>query len=274
VSLKSWDSNRIHEHDLENQIANPFGDADENDKKGTYRLTVEKALEIARENGGYESFEEKFEVETNKTQQGILKSSFTHGRDGEQLEHLPDKSTDTDENIMTTCYFRFALNEGVDLSRYGLAVVYDNSSPLHVTLVRDEPPWSQVAWRPLDALKEVEVHVPIDLVSCGMDKLDNEMFSTSKYDRTRFQFEEMAIHPMAAAEFTLHDFEIRAKAFPLPPQPDASNRGDIDTIYDGALALFSCEIDGHVARAIDALGAVNYVVNNLDESSRDTLLWA
>ena len=46
LSLKSWDDNTSNEKDLEDEIANPFGDADKNDKKGTYRLALDKALEM------------------------------------------------------------------------------------------------------------------------------------------------------------------------------------------------------------------------------------
>lgn len=81
---------------------------------------------------------------------GILKTSISHHQDKEGGSSIPNchtvtngKEKDNDwkmehPNSATRrdIYYQFKIQRGVSLAEHGVAVVYDNNSPKHVTLVR------------------------------------------------------------------------------------------------------------------------------------------
>jgi hypothetical protein len=126
-------------------------------------------------------------------------------------------------------------------------------------------------WHPHVTLN---AHVPVDLIYSSKDEVLHEMFSSSSgHDRAVLQEMGIPYQPMVASLFTQTRHDNPNKTEPSPPRDNASNPQDIDKIYAWAVAVCQfADMDWSVALAIEELGEVNYVVNDLDQTSRDTLL--
>ena len=122
-------------------LIDPFGDIGENEEKGVWTMAIDQCKESAV---NYKS--------ENENTFGILKSTVTHDQDasthGEavlwmtkecRIEEQDKKKKAARSKKLATKrnpYFRFKIKKNLDLSDYGVAIVFDNSSSCQFTLVR------------------------------------------------------------------------------------------------------------------------------------------
>lgn len=266
---------------------NPFGSIGQNETKGEFRMTINQ---YDQQFGNDPNF-------PNDENFGLLFTSATHQPAGPAHDvvyyqmatsiTLNDGKSDDDVPKKRAAYFRFALDKGVNLGEHNMAVVFDQSSDLHWTLVRENPITGLGRkWAFSDV--HAEVYLPVEhkqeleaLVDGQLDGKLRELYKPED-DLTKEPttvFERIAggmysVFPKVAALFRLHDLSIKASAEPLAPTPssDDSSRA----IHLMCVVLFHYDhlyLDNHNLQvALAATEEVDYIVEKLDGFLRWTLL--
>jgi len=181
--------------------------------------------------------------------------------------------------------FRFKLEQGTDLSKYGMAVVYDNLGPneCHCSLVRESPSGNE---HPLDWIPIYRVHrrlfAPrqIDSLDGLTDQELKDMLSPRQVheqpeiiDDEDIAGQSYSAIPKLAALFELQDFIVKARAEPLPP--DTFDDSDARALYYAGLILFLAHsVTEDFYWALQMLEAADYKVGSLDGSVCKTLIKA
>ena len=210
-----------------------------------------------------------------------VKSSIISINDEKKKKKRKDQSLATKRNTL----IRFKLQKGTDLSKYNVAIVYDNSSKNHVTLVPTgvggfggfDREWffhpHLRVFLPLDAFDKIQ------RLKEGSDErkeyLKNEVLGPFGDEPENFSWMYpgggYTVLPKVAALFALHDLKIEASAEPLPlesgPRTDKQHQ-----TYQAALVLHRLNLGWPVVLAIEQLENVKYVIGDLDQYERETLL--
>lgn len=123
---------------------------------------------------------------------GILQTEVSHHKyarwaGGQWVNHhtvTNGKSKDTqwkkeNKKLATsrTIYYQFKIRKGAPLAEYGVAVVYDNQSKNHISLVRLNDFFVEGDWRYHHGLKVV---LPYDCF-IGIDKCQGDLDSTNRF---------------------------------------------------------------------------------------------
>ena len=222
--------------------------------------------------------------------EGILFSRYTHDKavEGQPFKSHKYKYGDPKErkkNGMATqreSYLRFKLKEGLDLAPYGVAVVYDNNTKLHFSLVLSREQWDPLAkWTA--AGDSLELHLPNDAWPLYTtiernDETRNQFLLNHvlKTDGDRGDHEPencITAHrdyrylPKVAALFSLHDLKLEAKVEPQELSPGDKHY----QIYEASMVLFHSDLPWDVYLAIVALENADYSLERITPSERNTL---
>eukprot|EP00978_Attheya_sp_CCMP212_P044274 scaffold305646_cov65-Attheya_sp.AAC.1 len=220
---------------------------------------------------------------------GILCTSLTHEIDGDNNNiYIPKDELEHPQVVGTTeagtkrkrqLLYRYKLKDHTDLSRYNMAVVFDNSSQYHCKLIRESNIYPEITW--------IWQKSPLRLWPSNRPILADNVPALDDEVRRRMDPPTNALHcyikggwclgfPAVAALFELHNFMIKASAEPVP----------LDTVDDekqhqmflALLVLYhSCDSLGcseKVQWAIEELESEKYVVEHVDTSCQLTLLHA
>ena len=187
-------------------------------------------------------------------------------------------------------YFRYKLRPDVNLGKYGMAVVYDNYSQGHCTLIREKDPASATAWIPvLEARNYVPMRRVYEYYSIieegGSNERINEFFRSildpSDGDNVEPEYFTHNIHggrqyyrifPKVASLFVLHDLTMKVFA-----EPEKLSQFDNDaqwSMYVAALILYHLgDDDDDLRMAIEELEVARYQVESTNNLSLcETLL--
>ena len=123
-------------------IVNPFRQIEEVEKVGFTRLSLEKYGAFLAGMGA-----------VKHTEFGILETSVSHQMVDESISEAKPRIKSNDKvrkaNGLATerlVCFRYKLRKGMDLAPYGMALVYDNSSQYHCTLIRENELEDEQRW--------------------------------------------------------------------------------------------------------------------------------
>jgi hypothetical protein len=170
--------------------------------------------------------------------------------------------------------FRYKLREGTNLAPFGMAVIYDNSSEYHCTLVRknetipDKRIWvgkSYYPFLPKDAFLELGDNFSDDVRDTILRELAFRPFAEHEEPETIYEKifgKPYIVFPKVAAMFVLHDFLMKASAEPMPLEKydDPSQH----SMYQAASVLYHIDTDNDVRMAIEELEGAAYQISDVD----------
>jgi hypothetical protein len=259
-------------------IVNPFRPIEENEMTGLTRLTLEKYEALLVDKGA-----DKHLVF------GILETSLSH-KMVDEINPVAKSRIWSDDKVRKdrranklaterlVC-FRYKIRKGTDLAPYGMALVYDNSSQHHCTMVRENRiKEEERIWVIFKRLLLPDDHC-VELRSSVSNNVLRESvlrpFEPQREpERTTATIagKEFAVFPKVSALFVLHDISMKASAEPVPPEKfdDSSQR----SMYWAALVLYHVDPDDDVRVAIAELEAAAYRVSRVDRPHHLTLLSA
>jgi len=145
-------------------------------------------------------------VEKEPTEFGILRAPNLLDDIGDMVPDYKDTLDKSTEVKKRTYFWRFKLSQGTNLADVGMAVIYDNSTPGHFTLIPEENCRSQTRnnrwWNPssMDLLEPREGSTAPQ----APEHLSCKISGASK----------SLTFPMAAQKFEFHDFIMKASALP------------------------------------------------------------
>jgi hypothetical protein len=175
-----------------------------------------------------------------------------------------------------TPYIRSQLKQGVDLSKYGVLIVRDNLTPGHFSMcLAGSPPLDDNEWI---AQVNTKLFVPEEYHNYT-PHVRNVIFKLSDTEPKNFEFTQsfappFRYFPKLAALFGVVDVKLVGGAAPAPPQVFSDTEDKVYLIYEGALVLYHFHLSYAIELAIEALEKVDYVVVELNQLSRNTLLHA
>jgi hypothetical protein len=270
VSLRCRDDKEqtVHVVDKFNPFTEPYEYGPE--KKGEVRnMTLDAAFGSLK-------------VGSGSGHPGILLSEVTHDDRGRTKEHeyKYDNKKEREKQKLPTSrstYFRFKLKKNINLSPYGVAVVYDNNSEFHFSLVPvEEKKWdlcNRDAWPnkkftenlrlPDDAWDTYRVDMDEDKLS----ELAKDVLAPADKEPLSIMITTMTCLPKVASLFSLHDMKLVAKAEPRQLEPGDKHYH----VYEAALVLYHLDLGWEVYLAIVSLEEADYVIADLGQSARDTL---
>jgi hypothetical protein len=272
----------------ESDIVDPFRAVEENEETGVTRLTMEQYEGLVNDRGG--KLHPVF---------GILQTNVSHQMTPFERELPKDmpkrKEKGSKKKRMTSerlVCFRYKLRKGTDLSKYGMALVYDNSSRYNCSLIREKSPEPTKSrkWGCHEFLHESVPVLPVDyspedVGSADSDERDEllrtkilcpfaEFVGSADYEEPERWFaciagKQYLAFPKVAALFVLHDLYMKASA-----EPVALERFDNplqQPMFWAASVLYHIDADDDVRKAIEELEESAYHVSDVDSSYLLTL---
>eukprot|EP00978_Attheya_sp_CCMP212_P001747 scaffold3577_cov60-Attheya_sp.AAC.4 len=254
---------------------NPFRPMEKSEPEGAFCISPSDYLNLAPTDENLPGFPVL----------GILHTSLTHRQPecGKILRgnilHRFVNSRMIDNNVMgrkRDFFFRYKLKTGFDLGVFGMALLFDNTSPDHCSLIRidegRERYWDTLSNRPVLAWPD-DVGFPDDHQDLDDTLREILTLSPAKYQPEVYETDVAGLPylavPCLAARFEMHDFLIRASAEPVP-----LDHFENDTQRCVFLGIFLVHYlsDGDVNWAIQQMEAAEYLVDNVDSACRLALL--
>jgi hypothetical protein len=263
---------------------NPFRAIEENEKVGFTRLALEK-YEALLFSEGADKHPIFGSLETSVSHQ-MVDESVSEPKPRIKIENYQIRKDRKAKGWATerlVC-FRYKIRRGTDLAPYGMALVYDNSSKHHCTLIRenrlkDEQMWVNTSGLLLPRNAFLELELGNNSSSDERDTILRERafrpFEPHREPETTGDIiagKTFIAFPKVAALFVLHDISMQASAEPVPPETfdDPSQ----SSMYWAALVLYHVDPDDDVRVAIGELEAAAYHLSGVDSPHHLTLLRA
>jgi hypothetical protein len=213
---------------------NPF-EATVNKKKGCFYISL-------AEMNGFLPSDENIK-QSAFPELGITFSSLTH----KKLLTAPNivapkykRSTINEAKFKKEFFFGYKLAKGTNLEPFQMAVVLDNTSELHCSLIIREDiegeiwqeigPGSKILWPPGEDIPDQKEDKIV-----AWKKFVNNQLSPRKAMQLYNYDDIYEIYPAVAAHFELHDFTILASAEPIPPE---SGDKEKDPLYLASFVLY------------------------------------
>ena len=176
------------------------------------------------------------------------------------------------KNKLCKFYYRYVLDRGTDLTAHGMAVVVDNSSPGHCSLIADKDFTTSGEWNNIGPSKNIlwPPKHPVDK-EAWKDIVDEQNPDDQRIEYIAPDNYFYLAHPLLAAYFKLHDLKIEVHAEPLPLL-SFEGKEDEQLLYNAALVLFNnnCELD--LREAVRTLVSCGYDVTNLPNDQLQMLV--
>jgi hypothetical protein len=252
-------------------VLDPFRPVGEEEKVGDTSLTLEQYARLMKDKSA-----EPHPVF------GILETLVSHQMipAGTAVKGVPRKKRKKEKGE-TNCLasmrlpcFRYKLREGTNLAPFGMALIYDNSSEYHCTLVRknetipDKRIWvgkSYYPFLPKDAFLELGDNFSDDVRDTILREVAFRPFAEHEEPETIYEKifgKPYIVFPKVAAMFVLHDFLMKASAEPMPLEKydDPSQH----SMYQAASVLYHIDTDNDVRMAIEELEGAAYQISDVD----------
>lgn len=267
---------RVDDETLVDDGINPIGNLGPKEPKGVTRMSLDQYKNI----DGYRCLDKDF---------GILLSNVSHEDTKHRFVKHPiilvkdkDEKNQRQKDKLATRrvpYFRFVLKKHLNLSEYGAAIVYDNCTPNHFSLVRvregsnlqDVRRWlafpSQGIYLPYDTSAILEHHINLNL----LEQVDTFKLlgKNNEPENCPDVSNEFLYLRKVASLFKIHDMKLEASIEPMPPRGNSDNDNKRQLMYKGAVVLYHLDLGWHVVSCLEELEKVNYELEDLDQSLQE-----
>jgi hypothetical protein len=201
---------------------------------------------------------------------GVPKRAVAKGAP-KRAEEGPTKKPLASERMVC---FRYKLREGTNLAPFGMALIYDNSSKRHCSLIRKKTPepnkrmWMEVVGFPfLPLVSSAEFLNCTDSNQRNALLRDNILCPFAEHEEPETFYGKIVgkpylVFPKVAALFALNDFLMKASAEPVPLEKydDPSQH----SMYKAALVLYHIDTDNDVRMALEELEGAAYHISDVD----------
>jgi hypothetical protein len=259
-------------------VLDPFRPVDEDEQVGNTRLTLEQYMRLVNAEGAkphpvfgiIETFVSHQMTPAGAVAKGVPKRAVAKGAP-KRAEEGPTKKPLASERMVC---FRYKLREGTNLAPFGMALIYDNSSKHHCSLIRKKTPepnkrmWMEVVGFPfLPLVSSAEFLNCTDSNQRNALLRDNILCPFAEHEEPETFYGKIVgkpylVFPKVAALFALNDFLMKASAEPVPLEKydDPSQH----SMYKAALVLYHIDTDNDVRMALEELEGAAYHISDVD----------